>query len=67
MSIYAASGQLIRRFYLGHQSAGVYESRGRAVFWDGRNEREEPVASGVYFYTLTAGKFAATRKMFVRK
>ena len=27
----------------------------------------EPVASGVYFYTLTAGEFTATRKLLIRK
>ena len=44
---------------LGHQSVGIYESRGRAVYWNGRNALGEPVASGVYFYTLTAGDFTA--------
>ena len=67
LSIYAASGQLIRRFYLGYQSAGVYESRGRAAYWDGRNQDGESVASGLYFYTLRAGEFTATRKMLVQK
>ena len=32
-----------------------------------KNEVGEPVASGVYFYTLTAGEFTATRKMLIRK
>ena len=67
LSIYAASGQLIRRFYLGYQSAGVYERRGRAAYWDGRNQDGESVASGLYFYTLRAGAFTATRKMLVQK
>ena len=67
MSIYAADGRLIRTLELGHQSVGIYESRSRAAYWDGRNEFGEPVASGVYFYTLTAGDFTATRKMLIRK
>ena len=65
--IYAADGRLIRTLAFGHQGAGIYESRSRAVYWDGKNEVGEPVASGVYFYTLTAGDFAATRKMLIRK
>ena len=67
ISIYAADGTLVRTLELGHQSMGVYESRSRAAYWDGRNALGEPVASGVYFYTLTAGNFTATRKMLIRK
>ncbi len=65
--IYAASGVLVRTLVLGHQAAGVYQRRSHAVYWDGKNEVGEPVASGVYFYTLTAGDFTATRKMLIRK
>ena len=67
ISIYAADGRLVRSLDLGHQSVGLYESRSRAAYWDGRNAQGEPVASGVYFYTLTAGTFTATRKMLIRK
>ena len=65
--IHAVNGSLIRRLPLGHQAAGMYHGRSRAAYWDGRNELGEPVASGVYFYTLTAGDFTATRKMLIRK
>ena len=67
MSIYAVDGHLVRRLDLGHQVAGVYRSRSRAAYWDGRNEFGERIASGLYFYTLTAGDFTATRKMLIRK
>ena len=65
--IYAADGVLVRMLALGHQAAGIYQTRSRAVYWDGKNEVGESVASGVYFYTLTAGDFAATRKMLIMK
>ena len=65
LHIYAVSGGLVRMLDLGHQPAGVYQQRTRAAYWDGRNQLGEPVASGVYFYTLTAGDFTATRKMLI--
>ena len=52
---------------IGHQPAGMCQSRSRAAYWDGRNALGEPVASGVYFYTLTAGDFTATRKLLIAK
>ena len=67
VSIYSINGKLVRRLTLGHQAVGIYTSRSRAAYWDGRNALGEPVASGVYFYTLTAGDFTATRKMLIKK
>ena len=67
LHIYAMNGTLVRTLALGHQAAGMYQNRSRAAYWDSKNEFGEPVASGVYFYTLTAGKFSATRKMLIQK
>ena len=67
LTIYGMNGGAVRRFELGHQAAGLYQSRNRAAYWDGRNGRGEFVASGIYFYTLKAGEFTATRKMLIRK
>ena len=67
VTIYAANGAVVRTLALGHQRAGSYESKARAAYWDGRNAQGESVASGVYFYTLQAGDFSATRKMVIRK
>ena len=67
VSIHAPNGALIRVLALGYQPTGVYQSRDRAVYWDGKNEVGESVANGVYFYTLKAGDFNATRKMLIRK
>ena len=76
ITIYAVNGQVVRKLEFGHQPAGIYQNRSRAAYWDGKNAFGEPVASGVYFYTLstestrdsvTADNFTATRKMLIRK
>ena len=67
LTIRAVDGGMVRSLALGHQPAGVYQAKSRAAYWDGRNSGGETVASGVYFYTLSAGDFSATRKMLIRK
>ncbi len=67
LTIYTINGSVIRILALGHQGAGIYQSRSRAAYWDGRNDVGEFVASGIYFYTLTTGDFIATRRMLILK
>ena len=67
INIYNAKGQLIRTIVLGQKAAGVYLSKDKAAYWDGRDNSGEKVSSGVYFYTLQTGKFTATQKLVVVK
>ena len=67
ITIYDMRGVVVRTLKLGQQAAGIYQNRSRAAYWDGKNEFGEKVASGVYFYRLTAGDYTATRKMLIRK
>ena len=67
LTIYDTKGAPVRRFDLGHQSAGYYTDRAKAAYWDGRNEGGESVASGVYFYQLCAGDYTALRRMVILK
>ena len=60
--IYDTQGRRIYSQTLGHQKAGSH-----TTYWDGRNTTGEPVASGIYFYSLEAGTFHATRKMLIQR
>ena len=61
ITIYDTKGTLVRRLALGNQAAGYYAERRTAAYWDGRNERGEAVASGIYIYRFQAGDYAASR------
>ena len=65
LTIYDGSGRVVRTLDVGHRIASAYENRSKAIYWDGRNGLSERVASGIYFYTLTAGDYSATRKMVI--
>ena len=67
LTIYDLNGHVVRTLDVGHRIAAVYEHRSKAIYWDGRNEVGEGVASGVYFYHLSAGDYSATRKMVILK
>ena len=67
ISIYSVDGTVVRTLNLGYRPSGIYQNRTRAAYWNGKNEVGESVASGMYFYTLTAGNFKSTRKMLILK
>ena len=67
IDIFNSTGNLIRTLSPGTMKAGDYSSQSGAVHWDGQNDNGEPVSSGIYFYTINAENFSATRKMLIRK
>ena len=67
LTIYDTYGAVVRQLDIGHQLAGYYTDRTKAVYWDGRNQWGERVGSGVYFYRLHAGDYSQTRKLVILK
>ena len=67
LTIYDGNGRAVRTLNVGHRIAAVYERRSKAIYWDGKNGLGEPVASGIYFYSLSAGDYSGTRKMVILK
>lgn len=63
--IHDLSGRVVREMDLGLKIAGSYLGRNQAAYWDGRNQTGEAVGSGIYFYTIQADSYIATRKMIV--
>jgi hypothetical protein len=64
LKIYNAAGQLVRTL-INESQAPV--QGGFSKVWNGMNEQGQPVASGVYFYQLTAKNFSQTKKMVLLK
>ncbi len=62
LTIYNLLGEKVADLVNGEQGPGSYSAT-----WDGRNQRGETVASGMYIYRLKAGDFLQTRKMLLLK
>lgn len=60
--IYNLAGQLVRILIDAQQAAGRFK-----LNWDGKDERGNQVASGVYLYELQAGNFWAKKKMVLMR
>ena len=67
LTIYDTAGRLAQHLDLGFQEAGTYLQRDRAIYWDGRTQSGEQVASGTYFYTLKTAGYLSTQKMIILK
>jgi hypothetical protein len=62
LEIFNILGQRVRTLVDEAQTAGKKE-----VIWDGKDEKGNELASGVYFYKLQAGDFTQTKKMVLMK
>jgi len=62
LDVYDAQGCRIKRLV-----DSVKESGRHSVQWNGHNDNEGFVSSGVYFYKLTAGKKSITKKMILMR
>jgi hypothetical protein len=62
LSIYNILGQRVKLLVDEYQHAGY-----KIVKWDGKDEEGDQVASGIYFYKISAGDFVQTKKMLLVK
>jgi hypothetical protein len=62
LNICNIAGQVVRTIDLGTRDPGYQK-----VYWDGRDQNNQKVATGVYFYQLNAAGFLATKKLVIIK
>jgi hypothetical protein len=62
VKIFDITGKVIATLVNGKMTAGTY-----TVNWNGNNSAGQQIASGVYFYKMTAGSFTDTKKMILVK
>jgi flagellar hook assembly protein FlgD len=60
LRVFDVNGRLVRTLVNGRQDARPHQ-----VEWNGRDDTGHEVASGAYFYQLTAGSRSATRRLVV--
>ena len=62
LTIYNSKGQKVKTLYSGSSDKGR-----RNLVWNGRDENENSVSSGIYFYRLTVAGISQSRKMLLLK
>jgi len=62
LKVYNMKGQHVRTLKQGFCTSGQH-----SVHWGGNNERNERVASGIYFYKLETGNSVSVKKMLLLK
>jgi Zn-dependent metalloprotease len=62
VAVFNATGQKVRTLFSGRQSAGY-----KSLTWDGDDDAGRAVASGIYFYKVTADEKSHVSKMILMK
>lgn len=62
LTIHDVSGRLVREL-----ADGAYEAGAHTLRWDRNDGQGRPVASGVYYYRMTAGEYNATRTLVLTR
>ena len=67
VTVYDAAGSVVRRLDLGDVTAGTHRTRERSAYWNGRDDRGESVASGVYTYRVEGPGLSDSGRMLLIK
>ena len=67
IEIYNIKGQKIKTLECGESLATTADGVGYSILWNGKDENNMLVSSGVYFYKLKSGEYSITKKMLLLK
>ena len=67
LTIFDLKGNQVKKIDLGYSQPGKYVSHDKAIYWNGKNDNGEKVASGTYFYTIHTNNYTQTKKMVILK
>ncbi len=67
INIYNCAGQKVRSACLGEYPKGSYPVKGKAYYWDGKNDAGKSVASGLYYYEIRLQNYHAVKRMLLIK
>jgi len=62
LAVYNVKGQLVKTLVNTNLNSGEH-----SIVWNGQDEANQPVSSGIYFYRLQSDTFTQTRKMLMMK
>jgi len=62
LSVFNTKGQLVKKLQSGHLDKGTH-----TVLWNGKDEQDRPVGSGIYFYKLKSASRIRSKKMLLLK
>jgi len=58
--VYDINGRLVNTLLNENKQPGIY-----SINWNGRNEKDQHVSSGIYFYKLQTSSFSSTKKILL--
>lgn len=62
LKIYNIKGELVRTLINSKQNKGEHK-----ILWDGKDQHQNKVSSGVYFYKMQSGSYSEQKKMLLLK
>ena len=67
VEVYNILGQKVKTIEAGWKKAGLYITKEKALFWNGKNDRGDKLSQGLYFINLKAGKYSGRQRLVIQR